>query len=133
MSSQKGVSLIESLLIIVFAGIIVLLLANIPNALGLINKSSHLSLAKEIATKQVEDKRGISYANLSNDNSPIVDSRINLLPSGSGNVVVEDCNASICTNGEHIKQLVVTISWKENNKNQTFTLKTFIGEGGINQ
>jgi len=133
MTSQKGVSLIESLLIIVFAGIIVLLLTNIPNALGLINKSSHLSLAKEIATKQIEDKRTISFANLANDNSPVVDSRIGLLPGGSGTVVVEDCDQQICTNSEHIKKITVVITWKDNNKTQTINIKTFIGEGGLNQ
>ena len=63
---------------------IVFLLANLPNAMMLINKSNHLSLAREIATKQIEDKRAISYANLTLDNPSnppaIVDSRLNLLP-----------------------------------------------------
>lgn len=133
MKSQKGVSLIESLLVVVIVGMIVVLLANLPNAMGLINKSNHLSLAKEIASKQIEDKRAINYANLTQDNSSIVDSRISLLPSGTGSVVVEDCSLQICTQGEHIKQITVTVSWKEGSKPQTITMQTFIGEGGINQ
>lgn len=130
---QQGNSLIESLLVIVMVGIIVILMGNLPNAVNLMSKSKHLSLAREIATKQIEDKRSISFANLVNDNSAIVDSRISLLPSGSGSVVVQDCNEQICTNSENIKQVIVTINWKDNTKPQTITISTFIGEGGLNQ
>ncbi|MBI4036046.1 prepilin-type N-terminal cleavage/methylation domain-containing protein [Candidatus Daviesbacteria bacterium] len=131
--SSRGFSLIESLLVIVIVGSIVFLMASIPNAMMLIGKSRHLSLAREIAAKQIEDKRTISYINLVNDNSPIADNRLSLLPSGAGNVVVENCSEQICTNGEHIKQVSVTITWKDNSKLQNVTLKTMIGEGGINQ
>lgn len=133
MLNQRGISLAETLLVIFAIGFIVLLLANLPNSMNLINKSRHLSLAREIASKQIEDKRSINYANLANDNSAISDSRISLIPSGSGTVVVEDCPNTICTNGEHIKQITVTVSWKESGKQQTINLKTFIGEGGLDQ
>lgn len=130
---EKGVSLIESLLVVVVIGSIVFLIANIPNALMLIGKSKHISIAREIAVKQIEDKRNINYANLVNDNSPISDSRLSLLPSGAGAVVVEDCPPVICANGENIKQITVTVSWVDNNKPQDLTVNTMIGEGGINQ
>lgn len=137
MKNESGISLIESLLIIVFAGIIVILLANLPNAMNLITKSNHLSLAREIASKQIEDKRSLSYANLTIDNQAVDDSRISLLPSGSGTVVVELCESEtypqFCPNDEHIKIVSVTLNWKDNNKDQTVSLNTFIGEGGINQ
>lgn len=130
---EKGFSLIESLLVVVIIGSIVFLIANIPNAMMLIGKSRHASLAREIAVKQIEDKRALSYENLANDNSPISDSRLSLLPSSSGTVVVEDCDEQICTNGEHIKQVTAEVSWLDNNKPQKVNLKTMIGEGGINQ
>lgn len=130
--SQTGVSLIEALLVVVIIGSIVFLIANIPNGMMLINKSRHLSLAREIAVKQIEDKRTISYVNLANDNSPISDTRLSLLPEGSGTIVIEDCDPAVCTNGEHAKQVTVTISWMET-KSQIVSLKTLIGEGGINQ
>ncbi len=130
---ESGSSLIESLLVIVMVGIIVVLMANLPSAMNLVNKSKHSSLAREIASKQIEDKRMIQYANLVNDNSLVVDSRLSLLPEGSGVVIVEDCDPLICTSGEHIKQVSTTISWKDNNKPQTITLKTMIGEKGLNQ
>lgn len=131
--SQAGVSLVESLLVIVVVGLMVFLLANIPNSLNLIGKSNHLSLAREIAGKQIEDKRATNYANLVSVDSPISDSRLSLLPKGSGTVVVEDCSPSICTNGEHIKQITATINWTETGKPQSISLKTLIGEGGLNQ
>lgn len=142
MNEENGFSLIESLLIIVVIGCVVFLIANIPNAVMLVGKSKHISLAKEVAVKQIEDKRSISYTNLDLGSSSINDSRLSLLPQGSGTVVVGietapnvwiNCDLSICTNGEAVKQIVVTVNWVDSNKPQTITLKTMIGEGGINQ
>lgn len=130
---EKGVSLIESLLVVAVVGAAVFLMANLPNAMGLVNKSRHLSLAREIAAKEIEDKRNISYINLVPDAFAITDSRISLLPSGSGQVIVTECDPLICTSLEHVKQVTVTLQWKEGNKDQQISLKTFIGEGGINQ
>lgn len=130
---EKGFSLIESLLVVVIIGSAVFLIANIPNALGLIAKSKHVSLAREIAVKQIEDKRTINYSNLVNDSSSISDTRLNLLPQGMGTVEVADCDLSICTQGENIKVVTVTVLWQDSSKAQTVSLKTMIGEGGINQ
>lgn len=130
---EKGVSLIESLLMVVIISVIVLLMANLPNAMGLIQKSRHLSLAREIAAKALEDKRSVSYANLVNDTTVVSDPRITMLPQGAGEVLVEDCAQEICTNLENIKHVKITINWRENNKDQSISLDTFIGEGGLNQ
>lgn len=130
---EKGVSLIESLLVVVIISVIVLLMANLPNAMGLIQKSRHLSLAREIAAKALEDKRSISWANLVNDTTSVSDPRVTLLPQGTGEVLIEDCEQQICTNSENIKHLKVSVSWQENSKDQKITLDTFIGEGGLNQ
>ena len=133
MKDEKGVSLIELLLVIVVVGAIVFLVANIPNAIGLITKSRYVSLAREIALKQVEDKRAIAYANLVPDITQISDPRISLLPQGAGIVTVADCDPLICTNSESVKKITVEITWKDNNKEQKIKLDTLIGEGGLNQ
>ncbi len=133
MKSQKGTSLIELLLVIIVIGSSVFLIANLPNALSLVTKSKHLSLAREIAAKQIEDKRAVSYVNLVSDTSNISDSRLSFLPSSTGTVTVADCDPTICINSEHIKKITVSVNWKDNNKQQAVTLDTFIGEGGINQ
>ena len=109
------------------------LLSNLPSSLTLISKSNHLSLAKDIAIKQIEDKRSILYTNLANGTTSISDSRLNSIPHATGNIVISDCSVAICTSSEQIKKITVTINWKDNNKDQRVTLSTFIGEGGINQ
>lgn len=123
---ERGVSLIESLLVVAVVGATVFLLANLPNALGLVTKSRHLSLVREIASQAIESKRQISFINLVNGTESISDPRITLLPQGSGSVVVEG-------SGEDIKKIIVTINWKEGEKSQSTALTTLIGEGGINQ
>lgn len=123
---ERGVSLIESLLVVAVVGTTVFLLANLPNALGLVTKSRHLSLVREIASQAIETKRQTSFINLVNGSESISDSRIALLPQGSGSVLVED-------SGEDIKKITVTINWKEGEKSQSTALTTLIGEGGINQ
>lgn len=130
---QKGSTLIEMLLVVVVIGSLVYLLASLPNALLLINKSKYLSIAKEIASKQIEDKRNISFSNLVNDNVTISDTRMALLPSGTGTIVVSDCDSNICTNNEKIKKVIISVTWKDNNKNQSFSLTTLISEGGLSQ
>lgn len=130
---EHGVSLVEIILAIAAIGFIVILMANLPNALGLITLARHTSLAKEIAAKQIEDKRSISYVNLVNDTSPVSDSRLNILPAGAGVIEIRDCDPIICTNLEPIKHVKVTVSWKDNQKDQNIMLETFIGEGGLNQ
>lgn len=131
--NDKGFSLIEPLLVVVMMGVIILVMANLPNAFNLISKSKNLSLAREIASKQIEDKRNVSFSNLVNGTTIIQDPRINSLPQGNGSVTVEDCSAQICTNSEHVKQVSVKVTWQNNSKLQTVSLKTFIGEGGLNQ
>lgn len=133
MLHEKGFSLIESLLVTVIVGSIAFLLASLPNALSLISKSQHLSLAREIAVKQIEDNRAVNFSNLVNDSYPVSDSRISLLPGGAGMVVIADCDLQICASGEHIKTVSVTINWTDIAKPQTAFFQTLIGEGGLNQ
>ncbi len=130
---QQGTSLTELLLVIVVLGSIVFLLGNLPSAVGLMNKSKHLSQAREVASKQIEDKRATSYTSLVNNQAAITDSRLTLLPQGAGTITVEDCNPQVCTNAEHTKQITSQVSWRDNNKLQTVTLKTLISEGGLNK
>lgn len=133
MSAQRGVSLVETILVVLTLGFIVILMANLPNALGLIQKSKHVGVAREVATKQIEDQRSVSFINLVNGTTNVSDSRLSLLPQGVGQVEVSDCDPLICTNSESIKKVKTTVTWKDISKTQTVTLETFIGEGGLNQ
>lgn len=131
MKNEQGVSLVESLLVVVATAAIVFLMANIPSALGLITKARHLSLAREIAVKQLEDKRSTNYANLVPDTTSVSDPSISLLPQSAGTVTVADCDPLICTNSEPVKKISVEVTWRDIGKEQKITLDTFIGEGGL--
>jgi len=131
--NEKGFSLIELLLVVATVGFLVLLLASVPNSIQLIGRSNHQSTAVEIAAKEIEEKRTISYVNLTPGETSINDERINLLPDGVGKTTILDCDSEICSNGENAKQIVVSISWKEFGKDQNVSLHTLIGEGGLNQ
>lgn len=129
---EKGFSLIEHLLVITIVGSIVFLLASLPNAIGLINKSKHLSLAREIAVKQIEDKRSAGYENLVNGDFSIEDLRLNSLPQGTGVIKVENCDPPLCANGEQTKQVTAEVTWRDNNKTQKVRLNSLISQGGLN-
>ncbi len=130
---MRGLSLVELLIVVASVGMMVLLIANIPSSINLIDKSKHQSIAREIATKAVEDTRAISFANLANGVSQIVDSRLSSLPFGSGSRDIEDCDPQICTNNEATKQLTVTVAWKEAGKDVSYSVKTLISQGGLGQ
>lgn len=131
-NNQSGVTLVESLLVIIIVSAIAMLIANIPNSISLINKSKHLSIAKEIAAKAIEDKRSMDYLSLADgSNTPITDSRVILLPSGSAVITVADCGVPICANSEIAKTISVIISWKEAAKQQSFKIDTLISKGGF--
>lgn len=127
----RGVSLVELLLVIASVGILMLLLANLPNSIRLIGKAKHQSLAREIATKQIEDKRELLFTNLANGEQSINDLRMSLLPGGTGKVTISDCSFSVCTNGENAKQVSIIITWKEASKDQSLVINTLIAEGGL--
>lgn len=136
--NQNGVSIVELLLVVTAIGFLVFLLGNLPNSIRLIGQAKHHSLAREIASKAIEDKRAITYANLTNTSAPgdditSTDVRFGLLPSGSGLVLVKDCDPLlICTGGEDAKQVSVTVTWKEGDKVMTTKLDTLISKGGLN-
>ncbi len=130
---ENGSTLLELIMVVAVVGFLVLLLGNIPSAIGLVGKSRHQSVAREIVAKQIEDQRAISYANLSTGTTTIVDSRLSSLPSGAGTILVETCPVTICTLGENAKQVTITVNWKERQTDQSVQLKTLIAEGGLNQ
>ena len=131
--NDRGVSLVEILLVIASVSFLMLLMANIPNSISLIGQVKRVSLALQIAQKQIEDRRNVVFLNLANGTSAITDSRIHSLPEGGGSVLIDDCGPLICTQSEVAKQISVTVSWKESGKDKDVKLQTLISEGGLNQ
>lgn len=132
-NGQKGVSIIEITVVLAIIGFLAILVASFPNAMALIGKTRHLSVASEIASKKMEDLRAMQYINLSLGEEEISDPRLGLLPSGSGKVLVEDCYPEICTQSEDTKKVTVTVTWRDYGKDQIVNLTTLISDGGLNQ
>lgn len=131
MKNQTGFGLIEVLLVSMFIGLLVILIAGIPNSLLLVGQSRYLSIAREIASKTIEDTRLLGYDNLVNTEDNITDTRISLLPNGSGTKKIENCDVSICLHGEHLKKLTVKILWKENSKDQQISIVTMVSDNKL--
>lgn len=131
MSNQRGFGLIEVLLVSLAIGLLVILLSGVPNALSLVGQSKYLSIAREIASKTIEDTRLLGYDNLVNSQENITDTRISLLPSGSGTYKIEDCDVNMCSNGEHLKKITVVINWKEGSKDQQISITTLVSDNNL--
>lgn len=123
--------MIEVVLVIVLVGFMILVVANLPSALGLIGGSKNESLAREIASKTVENIRSQGYDSLANGQSPIQDSRLAQLTGGSAQSLVEDCPVTICSNNEQVKKVTVTINWLEQGQAKSAQVVTFVAKGGL--
>lgn len=128
---QTGFSIVEIILAIFLTGALVLVVANIPQAIRLITSSQAESKVREVAAKKIEDLRLIGYDNLANGVNNFSDPRLNSLASVSAVSTTENCPSSICLNGELAKQVTVSISWRENNTKKTFEVATIVAKGGI--
>lgn len=129
--TESGFSLVEILVVIVIAGMIILVLANIFPAVSLIGSGNNERQAKEIAAQKLEDIRTLGYDNLGNGTQEITDSRLNTLRDASATAVISDCAVTICTNGELIKEVEISISWLENGKTKIINLSTLVAKGGL--
>lgn len=133
---MKGFSLVEILLVIAGIGFLVILMAALPNSVNLITHSRYQSLAREIATKQIETVREQSYANLAlgtQNITNLTDPRIKLLPGGNGVKEVEDCDPGICKQAELVKKVTVSVNWTQEGSSKQVKLVTFVSDGGLNQ
>lgn len=133
---QKGFLLIELVLVLLIFGLIVLMIVNLPSSIRLVGLSKNSSIAKEIAAAKIENLRSIGFENLVTGATTLDDPRLSRLPSSSGNITIEDCPITICTQTEingniKIKLARVKVSWRENNTNKDITFDTLISEGGL--
>ena len=112
-------------------GAIVLVIANIPQVIRLVTGSQYESKVRQVAAKRIEDVRLTGYENLANGTTAINDPLLNKLSQVSGSVIIADCPAGTCTNGEQIKQVTVIISWEEEGSPKNFRVVTLVANGGL--
>lgn len=133
MKKERGVSLIELILVIIAVAILALLITSLPAAIGSIRKSGNTSTAREIASKQMDSLRKQPYANLANGTNSFTDAALSNLPSPMATYTVEDCPEGICTHGEDTKKITVKINWVESGDTKTAELYTLFSKGGLGQ
>lgn len=129
--TQNGFSLIEITLVILMVGFAVLLVSNLPNSLRLVGDSRFTSTARDVASQKIEDTRSLGYDNIADGVTQINDTRLSSLPLGAGTLTIADCPATICKNGEQVKEVTAQVDWQENGNNKSLSLTTIVAEGGL--
>lgn len=133
MKSEKGVSLVEILLVVAAVIILALLVSALPQSISSIRRSGNVSLAREIAGKQLEFLHKQPYSNLSNGINNFSDTSLVKLPSPTATYEIDDCPLEICTLEETAKKIKVSVNWIESGKTQTAEISTIVSEGGLGQ
>lgn len=130
--NNRGFSLVEVIIAIFLIGAMVVVIANIPQAVRLITLSKSESIVREVAAKKLEDMRLTGYENLPADGvSNFSDPKLSSLAGVSATSDVVVCPAALCPGGEAVKHITISISWNEGPDRKNFELETLIGQGGI--
>lgn len=130
---QRGMSMVEIVLVIGVVIFIFLLINSLPGSISIIGRSKHTSIAKDVASKEIEYLRQQTYANLSVGSGTFTDANLQNLPNSSATYDIENCPAIICTGGEKVKQVSVTVSWLESGNTKQVKLNTLVAQGGVGQ
>lgn len=130
---SDGFSLTEVIVAIFLLGIVILVIASLPQTINLISLSQTESEVREVAAKKLSDVRLTGYDNLPIGTTNFSDSRLNGLSGLSAVMEVVDCPLTICPEGNAVKlkQVTITIDWNENNAAKHFQLDTLVGQGGL--
>jgi hypothetical protein len=131
-SDVRGISILEVLVSVAILGLVLLIVANVPQSIKLIGSSQHGSLAKDILVQEVERLRAASYDGLALGTTSISDGRLSSLPGVSSQETISNCPVSVCTGGELAKMADLKISWIEaDNKVRNVQIVTLIAKGGL--
>lgn len=130
---EKGISLIELILVLVAIAVLAILVTSLPASIQSIRNSGNTSQAREIASKQLDYLRKQPYSNLINGINSFSDINLSKLPSPTAEYNIENCPAEVCTQGELAKQIKVTINWIEGGNVKKLELSTLVTEGGLGQ
>lgn len=133
MNKQSGFSLIEPILIVATVGLIALLINNLPMAASSIAGSRRLSIAREAASKKIEDLRKVDFDLLSETSNPLdfTDPTLTSLPLVSSRYEILGCPVDICPEEEAAKVVKVKVTWKEAQGEKNVELVTIISRNGL--
>jgi prepilin-type N-terminal cleavage/methylation domain-containing protein len=122
---SRGFTLIEliitlTIISIVLVGTITIMLAS--QARGM--EAQHEAAASSAAAKQVEVLRATAFDSIAVGTTSFTPSNVPALVSAQN--VITTINADL-------KQVMITITWKEGSRNQTVTISSYINRYGINR
>jgi prepilin-type N-terminal cleavage/methylation domain-containing protein len=129
---NRGVTFIELIIAVSVLSIGILgLYLVIIFGIGVNREAKYLALSYEIANREIETVRNTSFTDLVNQtdgNFYSGNADISKLPSGSGTLTIENYEGN-----DKIKEIIVKVTWQEQNTTKTTTVTTLATEGGINQ
>lgn len=131
--NEHGISLIELILVVVAVGVLALLVSSLPSSIQSIRNSGNTSLAREIASKELDFLRKQPYSNLSNGTNNFTDNSLSKLTFPTAEYQIEDCPLEVCALGEEAKTVNVKVSWLESGITKSLELGTLVAKGGLGQ
>lgn len=134
-TNQRGVSLVELILVVMAIAFLALMIANLPSSISSINKSRNMSLARDIASKKIEYFREQEFSTLLNETNSFMDDSLLKLPLGQASYEITNCPESVCSEdvSSKIKQVKVFVLWRESGEEKKVELTTLLGEEGLGQ
>ncbi|MDD2823301.1 MAG: hypothetical protein PHQ59_04465 [Candidatus Daviesbacteria bacterium] len=130
---ERGISLIELILVIGAIAVLAIIVSSLPSSIQSISHSGNVSLAREIASKELDYFRKQPYESLSNGSNSFSDVSLSKLPSSIAEYEIDDCPVTVCLSGEEAKKVKVKINWQEQGQTKELSLETLVTEGGIGQ
>lgn len=126
--SEAGFTIIELLVAIAVVGILVPTLAGFVNTLNRFNdRARDLSLVNSLAENKAEGLRSLGYSGLSNGTTTFNTE----LPTSLGSP--KTASYTVTTPNTGIKQIDMSISYKDHEITRNVTYRTYIGELGVGQ
>lgn len=131
-AGQRGFTLIELVVAAAFMGIVIVALNELFIAVRQVNReANNYTIATEVAQQLIEQYRNTAYSNIAvgtvDDTSTALSPYPSLLTPRSATVAVTQVNA----NG--LKQVLVTVSYKDRTGTKTVELETDVSYKGLNQ
>lgn len=126
-AKQNGFTLLE---IVISVGLLALLFGFynlMVETVLFTNRGRFDDIGRSVAVEQLEIARSIDFGLLDNGSVAISDDDLDLLPQGSGTMVVADYGSA----DSGIKEVVVSVNWVDRGITRDVTLTTLITDGGV--